>query len=859
MIASSQIKNNNILMKIIFPFCCFLVIILCLSTFNLKAADIYVSLKGSDRHLGTKEQPLATLISALRKARELRRLNDPSVKGGIRIFMEHGFYKLDEPIILRPEDSGTAESPTTIISAPQAKVTLSGGIQITNWKKANGALPGLPKQAQGKVWVADAPVLGGSLLEFRQLWVNGQKAVRARNANTGKMDRILSWDFVNQTCKILNPKNAAIENVEGMEMLIHQWWAIANLRIKAVKVVGDVAELSFMEPESRVQSEHPWPAPWLSEKTGNSAYFLSNAIQFLDEPEEWYEDLKNRKIYYWPAKDVQMRTANVIAPALETLVKIEGTIDHPVSYVLFKGISFTHSSWLRPSKKGHVPHQAGMYMLDAYKLKIPGTADKKGLENQAWVGRPAAAVEVSYAHHTGFDSCRFEHHASTGLDYKKGTHDNEIKGNLFKDIGGSAILVGNFSEEATEVHLPYNPTDEREISRNELISNNLITDVTNEDWGSVGIGVGYVQGIKLLHNEINEVSYTGISMGWGWTRTINAMKNNTISGNKIHHYGKHMYDVAGIYTLSAQPGSIISSNYIDSIYKAPYAHIPEHWFYLYTDEGSSYFTVKDNWTPSQKYLQNANGPGNVWQNNGNLVADSIKNAAGLEKQYQYLLKDNAIRSSNQPINKQDTTDQPSRLTEVIFKTGKQPSSAILKAFCQEQQLPDAAVYEWNNRMLIYHPEKNTEVLRKAVALRFKETEVREYDEPFYEFSREKNCGLQPAKEWDHVILSANLVKEEKLQQEYLRYHAQQFKDWPEVSKGFCNADFQQLRIFKNGRQLQLIISIPKGKSLDELNPKTTANNPRVDDWNALMKKYQEGIPGTKPGEVWVFFKPIAAN
>ena len=54
----------------------------------------------------------------------------------------------------------------------------------------------------------------------------------------------------------------------------------------------------------------------------------------------------------------------------------------------------------------------------------------------------------------------------------------------------------------------------------------------------------------------------------------------------------------------------------------------------------------------------------------------------------------------------------------------------------------------------------------------------------------------------------------------------------------------------------LIISIPKGKKLDDLNPKTTENNPRVDEWNSMMKKYQEGIEGSKPDEVWVFFKPM---
>jgi hypothetical protein len=55
-----------------------------------------------------------------------------------------------------------------------------------------------------------------------------------------------------------------------------------------------------------------------------------------------------------------------------------------------------------------------------------------------------------------------------------------VTGNLFKDVGGSGILVGKFSDESFETHRPYHPKDEREISSEEYISNNLITDVTNE-------------------------------------------------------------------------------------------------------------------------------------------------------------------------------------------------------------------------------------------------------------------------------------------------------------------------------------------------------------------------------------------
>jgi len=835
----------------IFKFKPFFGFVILLSFFCLQAnaVDIYVAKSGADINLGTKEKPLATLNFAIRKARELRRLNDSSIKGGIRIIIGKGIYQLYEPIVIRPEDSGTKDSPTEIIATE--KVVLTGGIKINDWKKLKGTVPGLPKNAIGKVWVADVPNFDGNGLLFRQLWVNGNKGVRAKNYNGDAMGRILSWDTKNQTCKIPLQKDINLANIKGMEMLIHQWWAIANLRVKSAKITGNSAELSFMQPESRIQSEHPWPAPWISEKTGNSAFYLSNAIQFLNEPGEWYEDFKNHKLYYWPKASENMLNADVVAPALENLLKIEGTIDNQVSFVNFKGISFEHSTWLRPSKKGHVPHQAGMYMLDAYKLEKAGTPDKPTLENQAWVGRPASAVEVSYANNTSFQSCRFEHLASTGLDYKKGTSDNLIKGNLFKDIGGSAILIGTFSDEATEVHLPYNPSDKREISANDKIENNLIADVTNEDWGAVGIGAGYVRGIKILHNEISDVSYSGISLGWGWTKTQNAMKNNTISANKIHHYGKHMYDVAGIYTLSAQPESFITENVVDSIYKAPFAHLPEHWFYLYTDEGSSYFTIKNNWTPAEKYLQNANGPDNLWESNGPKVANNIKQSAGLEEPYQYLLKEKSIYSER-GINK---AEDKSVVFELIFKNDNLPSNKALQSFAKENNLLSSSIYKWNNRLVIYTSSLKVESLQQTLK-RLNALEIKLYDNLFYDFNRAKNCGDKPVAEWDNIILSANLVKDEKMQKEYLDYHKTQFEKWPEISKGFCNAEFQRLAIFKKERQLMLIISIPKGKKLDDLNPKTTLNNPKVDEWNAIMKKYQEGIEGTKPDETWVFFKPI---
>lgn len=815
------------------------------------AADIYVSPTGSDRNAGTKEQPLATVQAAIRKARDLRRLNDASSKDGIHIILSGGMYSVLETIVLRPEDSGTEDSPTWIEAAPNERPVLSGGVAIRGWKKLVTSVAGLQKKYQQQIWVADVPMVNGNEFNFRQLWVNEAKAVRAKSANGETMHRILNWNKQEAACVIPTLAFQNLDKTKGIELFIHQWWEIANLRIKKMQVMGDSTKLFFEQPESKIQNEHPWPAPWLSKETGNSAFYLTNAIQFLDEPGEWYLDAVNHKIYYWPRSNENLAIAKVVAPFTETLISVEGTIDDPVKNVIIDGISFQHTGWLRPTQQGHVPHQIGLFMTEAYRLRPAGTASKPGLDNQAWVGRQAAAVEMSYALRTRIKNCAFLHLAATGIDLKKGVQDNVIKGNIFSDIGGTAILAGNYGDEGREIHLPFNPKDEREKCYNLLIENNFITNATNEDWGTVGIACGFVSNTIIQHNEIENISYSGISLGWGWSAEANMMRNNKIIANKVHHYGIWNYDCSGIYTLGAQPNSLIEGNYIDSIYKSPVAHLPSHWFYIYTDEGSSHFTVKNNWTPSQKYLQNANGPGNVWSNNGPAVVESIKLHAGLEKQFQYLAASKTAKA-NLPIN-----EEHNEVIELVVKDGKQLDLQKLKLLLAANKMDSNAIYQWQNHYVLFDRVQDLGVMQRRLQNNFPAAEVKAYHDMFYEYSKRKHCtDKKTAKEWQHIILTANLVSDKKLQQEYLDYHATQFMKWPDVSKGFCNADFQQLLIFKNGRQLVLVISIPTGKTLDELNPKTTENNPKMNEWNKIMGKYQEGIEGTKKGETWVFLEKL---
>ncbi len=70
------------------------------------------------------------------------------------------------------------------------------------------------------------------------------------------------------------------------------------------------------------------------------------------------------------------------------------------------------------------------------------------------------------------------------------------------------------------------------------------------------------------------------------------MQDNRVVANHIHHIAQQMSDTAGVYTLSAQPGTVIEENHIHSITMSPYVHDSDHWFYLYLDEGSSEITVE---------------------------------------------------------------------------------------------------------------------------------------------------------------------------------------------------------------------------------------------------------------------------
>ena len=599
----------------------------------LFAGEIYVSLQGNDKNPGTKEAPFYTLNRAIKQAREWRRLNRPEVAGGIYIRLEEGVYAQRNSLFLRPEDSGTPDSPTVICAVDGAHPVISGGVAVTGWKRGCNH-PAIPEKLRQKIWSAEAPLIGNRRVETRQMWVNGHKVQRAAQFPDGGLEQMIDFNPEEQTITIpvsqnVNPKR--LQNAGQLEMIVHQRWAIAILRVKSIDVKDGQAVVRFHEPESHLEFAHPWPQPVIGGEKGNSSFCLTNALELLDQPGEWFQEYPSGTIYYYPQASENMETAEVIIPTLETLVTIDGTLSRPVKHIQFNGITFAHTSWMRPSYQGHVTLQGGFPLLDAYKLQEPGLPEKAELETQAWIIRPETAIRVRGAEHIDFKHCTFRHLSSTGLDYEWAVTASSVEDCQFTDIGGTALLVGAFPDGGFETHVPFIPADVRELCSHITIRNNFISNVTNEDWGCVGIGAGYVRNMDISHNEVCHLNYSGICVGWGWTSLESGMCNNRIEANYVHHFARRLYDAGGLYTLSNQPGSVMRNNRIEHLIEAPYA-TNDRAFYIYLDEATDGYTMENNWCPAERFDSNRPGKKNVWKNNGPQVADSIKYKAGRIKQ-----------------------------------------------------------------------------------------------------------------------------------------------------------------------------------------------------------------------------------
>ena len=572
-------------------------------------ATFYVAPGGSDANKGTKDAPFKTITQAQKAVRAI----NGSMTGDIEVILREGTYVLPSTVNFTEADGGKDGHYVRYKAADGEKPLITGGMQITGWTIHDEA---------NNIWKAE-----GVDGRFRQLYVNNRKAVRACFPNViaanEKGNGGFDHDFVRLT-KVDSSGRAFdvsadyvknIKNIEDVEIHLMIAWSENILRLEKAQVNGGTAKLIPKDPERTKLFHRAYPmlgTAFMSDPPKQQVFYLENSYDLMDAPGEWYLDEKNQTLYYKPREGESMATAHVVAPRLNTLFSVLGKdTKNKVGYMSFEGLTFAHSNYTRPSEEGFLDLQAANFNVDV--LADPGRGNWEKLNsNKYLLWRPDAAFRVENAHHFLVQGNVFSQIAATGLDFVSGTNDDMIQGNAFFEIGAAGI------------------------STRDTVKNNLITNVTNEHQGAVGIGAGYPRYVVIEHNEVSYTYYSGISIGFGWTKDQTAMTNNHVNWNEIHHIARLLCDSGPIYTLSNQgTGSEIQHNYIHdngTSKWADYWNVP-----IYLDEGSSGFTVKENVFKNSPSGVGRNQAGqNTIQQDGNYYSENVVNNAGIEKDFRYI-------------------------------------------------------------------------------------------------------------------------------------------------------------------------------------------------------------------------------
>lgn len=451
------------------------------------------------------------------------------------IHFQKGVYPLTEPLVLNAEDSNTLWQ-----ADPDAKVVFSGGESVRGWKHAevNGK----------KAWIASlAP---GRMI--RGLWADGNRRERAGFPKqglwhfTGKEEHIASkfWGDGPIKASFQPGQIRKFRNLEDVELVAREWWAENHFRIAEVN--EETHEVTFNKRALRDFS---------GEDNGFARYKLCNVYEALTEPGEWYYDRKSGILHYIPFEQELPETTKIRISEIPFLLKIEGTKASPAENIRFENIAFQHCGWNLPNDFPDAVQAA---------WNIPG------------------AVTLCNAVSCGFYSCEIAHTTCSGIRISTGSRRNTLDSCEIHDIGGPGVIIMPEREKG--------PLDEEPMASD--VVNCRIYDGGLDYAESCGILIGNSGENRIVHNEIRNFPYTGISLGWLWGFLMRESRagHNMIEYNHIHHINDGVLsDNGGIYALGPQVGSTIIGNYIHDI---------GSYFYggqgIYLDEGASGIEIRRN-------------------------------------------------------------------------------------------------------------------------------------------------------------------------------------------------------------------------------------------------------------------------
>ncbi len=585
-----------------------------------RTVEIHVSPEGDDTNPGTKLHPVRTLPHAQSLVRSA------NLEADVTVLLGEGTYHLEAPLLFRKVDGGQNGHDVIWRAETGAHPVLSGGVEVTGFTLFD---------AERQIWVADVP----RGFNTRDIWVDGTMAERPWLEIAPSDVRFDATGFT-----ITAPDLAWLGEIAHPERLEVEATGFFTDRYSPVKEISGT-RVTMQQP---AWDNNTWGYDTLSQPIfpDDSRLFLVNALEFIGRtndwharPYQWVIDPDAGKLYLRIGEDEDMAERTVVLPRLEALVSIAGTPEAPVERLRFEGLGFAHTSWLGASRPtGYANQQSGAYLLETTPLRPAdawqscdwGCVEFESLR-QRWHQMPAA-VQVAAARDITFTRNTFSQIGQIALGIGNDANANlsgvglatqriTVRRNRFAVLSGGAIMAGGVRLEA---HHPDSPAL---VNRELTIADNTVATVSQHYKDNAAILSTYVEGARIVHNDITDAPYDGIAVGWGWGyndaggnpnyaenqqgyvhnprfTTPTTLRATLVEGNRVHGVKTWYMDGGAIYNLSANPDAVIRANHIFDI---------RNRIGIYLDEGSKHVTVTGNVVETGGKWLNINTAGDMFR------------------------------------------------------------------------------------------------------------------------------------------------------------------------------------------------------------------------------------------------------
>ena len=530
---------------------------------------VYVSPDGDDSDTG---ESLETAVTSIKQAQIIvREFYASGGNGNSLILLDDGEYFMGKTMEISEED--VAGGKLYIRSINNNKATISGSKIVDRALIIEETDPNL-----GRVWKIPCSE------KINQLYINNTYATRARYPDIGEEFRVLTTDNTYRDIIIDGDNFTQFEenDFDDSVMTVMVMWGESYLRVKDFKqekvnidIDGQTAERNIVRVSIDGRDSVVFARSGLEiNENSRCAFHFENSKAFLNICGEWYYDQTEKMIYYIPYEFEKIENVVIRLPETEILLSVAGKPNAKIHGLQIEGVNFKYTA--NTYVDGKIGGQ-GNRNDNPYTKRISGGAND---------ARPVAALSFENTEDIVLRGNVFSCLGGGAVDFVSGAENIKIEKNLFNSVGGNGVLVGptatamyttkvvNGQTVIDQWNVPYADRNEYNISI--YTDNNYFNDIGWQEYSGTAVIYTYAADSKIRYNTIDNVRYTGISIGWGWDTTATPYdftKNYEVSHNRISNVVNLMSDGGSIYTIGVQEGTKIHNNYIynshDSVYCYP--------------------------------------------------------------------------------------------------------------------------------------------------------------------------------------------------------------------------------------------------------------------------------------------------